>query len=645
MQPFKPFFSLLNVLWLITSFTIQSLASPVIVTNEKAQVFLTGNQCSYYSTLIDLSPQQALKLFKENKFTLSNAGIINTGIANSYYWIHFSIHNEDNPERRQVIEIPNPRLNKISLFESENNNVRFVAETGDFDPFRDRPVDYKNYIFRVDLQQGETKEYLLFVNQVGHTCTVPIVVYSEKYLLSNIESDYLFDGIVYGLLLFVSITSLWFYISTHRLFYLYYSLYILTAIFWFFSYFGLGFQYLWPNIPKINTAAPLFFSSSNIYLNIQICQILLRIKDNNTTLDRLANLAKSLLAVTALFPIVVDLNASGYFVNHVYLTFFLSLVIFSVFIIIISVFSYSFKGLIEAKFYMSASFLKVLSIMNLALLELGISPALQYVEKILQVGIIVEITLLTFALGRRYGFFKFKSYKLVVNAQENERYAISQEIHDGIAGDLVAAKHKLNNILANPALVSAVEKQDLEDTLNIISNAYSDARSISRNIDPEYLRNHSLCDSINKYIDLIQPKSEPNNLGRPLKINCVSNHSGEDLSSFYKLNIYRIIQEAITNTLKHSGATLANLFLVFNKNELHILFADNGIGITSAGNSNEVCFKYLKSRVKILEGEFHIVSAVPAVFPDISVEYNSKSLLYVKIPLKTNIFQHKGLDL
>lgn len=626
MRPVKPFFFLLNVLWLITSFTIQATAAPVIVTKEKARVFLTGNACSYYSTLMTLSPQQALLLFRRNKFAVSNAGIINKGIADSYYWIHFTILNKDNPEPGQVIEIPNPRLNNISLFEIAGNGIRVVAETGDFRRFRDRPVHYKNYIFPIDLQQGETKEYLLFVDQVGHTCTVPIAVYSEKYLLSNMEKDYLFDGIVYGLLLFVSITSLLFFISTHRLFYLYYSLYILTAIFWFFSYFGLGFQYLWPNIPKINTVAPLFFSSSNIFLNIQICQILLRIKDNNATLNALANVAKSSLAVAALFPIAVDLNASSYFVNHTYLLFFLSLIIFSVLIIIISVFSYSFKGLLEAKFYTSASFLKVLSIMNLALVEVGFSPALQNAETILQMGIIVEITLLTFALGRRYSFFKFKSYKLVVDAQENERYAISQEIHDGIAGDLIAAKHKLHNILANTALISTVQKQDLDDTLNIISNAYSDARSISRNIDPEYLRNHSLCDSINKYIDLIQAKSEPGNLGRSLKINCVSNNSGSDLSSFYKLNIYRIIQEAITNTIKHSSAAFANLFLVFNKNELHILFADNGIGITGAQNSNEISFKYLKSRVKILEGEFHIVSSVPEAFRNIDLEYNPKSL-------------------
>lgn len=265
-------------------------------------------------------------------------------------------------------------------------------------------------------------------------------------------------------------------------------------------------------------------------------------------------------------------------------------------------------------------------------------------KKILQIGIIIEITLLTFALGRRYSFFKFRSYRLVVNAQENERYSISQEIHDGIAGDLIAAKNKLYG-LQNSVVFSAREKLDIDDTINIIANAYSDARSISQNIDPEYLNKHTLCESINKYIDLVQSKSEQKNGLKPLKITCVSNNPEQDLSTFYKLNVYRIIQEAITNTIKHSKANLSNLYLLFDKNELHILFADNGVGISFNKNNNDTSFKNLKSRVKILEGEFKILSTVPDIFSNMIKEYKPMSIIYVKIPLRVNIFQNKGLDL
>jgi signal transduction histidine kinase len=165
-------------------------------------------------------------------------------------------------------------------------------------------------------------------------------------------------------------------------------------------------------------------------------------------------------------------------------------------IILVAVVSYSLKGVFEAKFYLTASLLKVLSIINLALLEFGISPAIGEMEAILQIGIIVEITLLTFALARRYSYFKDYSYKLVVDAQENERYAISQELHDGICGNLVAVKNKLHQMSYLLKDLDEKQKQDIDDTIAIISNACTDVRSISHNIDPDYIKKHRLYKSL-----------------------------------------------------------------------------------------------------------------------------------------------------
>lgn len=643
------------LLILIIEFSaVCSVASPIVLNTDKVNFFITGDFSSFYFTNNkNVSPHEILNLFRNNKFRPFNADVLNAGIANQYYWIHFSIFNKDYAEKRQLVEIPNPRLNNLELFEVDDSIIKSIGQLGDFQPFHQRKVNFKNFLFITRVEKGKTKDYFLFVDQIGHSCTVPIVVYNEKYLLNNIEKNYLFDGIVYGLLLFVSITSMLFFISTTKkktekkteYFYLYYSLYILTGIFWVFSYFGLGFQYLWPGVPEVNTAAPLFFSCFNILLNVQICQVLLQIKERNKVLYKTGNISKILLALFGVFPLVINLNERGYAINHSYLVAFLSLIIVSVLIIFTSVCSYSFKGVLEAKLYLSASFLKVLSIINLALLELGITPAIPYVEIVLQIGLIVEITLLTFALGRRYSIIKFRSYELVVEAQENERYAISQEIHDGIAGNLIAARNKLSAILLNASIINSTQSEDMKKTVDIINHALSDARSISHNIPPGYLRDHTLCESINEYIKLVQNKCQPGNSGRTLKITCISSNIQEPFLDLNKLNIYRIVQEAITNTIKHSNACLASLFLLSEKNEFHILFTDNGIGITTDVNNNEMSFAHLKSRVKILEGEFKVVTAIPNVFQKIILEYNPKSLIYVKVPLKMNIFENKGLDL
>ena len=121
-----------------------------------------------------------------------------------------------------------------------------MDELGDWKLFNSRATKYKNFIYTTSLKQHETKSYFLFIRQTGNSLIVPIKVYEEEMFWTTKLQNYLFDGVTYGILLFVSILSLLFFINSRHYLYLYYSLYVLTVIAWFLTYFGLGFQSGYP---------------------------------------------------------------------------------------------------------------------------------------------------------------------------------------------------------------------------------------------------------------------------------------------------------------------------------------------------------------------------------------------------------------
>ena len=376
-----------------------------------------------------------------------------------------------------VIDIENARLNEIELFEATGDTVRSLGKLGDFFPFSQRSILHKDFIYEVSILPGQKKKYFLFVNQVGNTFILPIKIYTAKNFRSSAFNDYLFDGVTYGILLFVAVVSFLFFLTSKHYLYLYYGLYIITAIGWFLSYFGLGYQYIWGNHPPLNTSMAPLMASMNILLNLQICQVLLRLSKTNRFLNQMANVTKCVLVALALFPLFFNLNNYGYIMNHNYLIVFLVSILFAMMIVSFSVIFYSIKGNIAARLYLIASLLKAGSIINLALLELGITPAVYNMEELLQAGIFVEITLLTYALAMRYTNFKARTFVRVIEAQENERSIISKEIHDGISNSLVGINYGIENLTRNLDDMPAEKRIQLEKIFDELNKVQLEARA------------------------------------------------------------------------------------------------------------------------------------------------------------------------
>lgn len=158
--------------------------------------------------------------------------------------------------------------------------------------------------------------------------------------------------------------------------------------------------------------------------------------------------------------------------------------------------------------------------------------------------------------------------RAVVDTQERERKVIAQDLHDGIGQLLSAAIINLDAVISQASLNP---EQSLNTTNELIEQAVSDVRTMTKSLMPNVLKDFGLIEALQKLGDLMKNISS---------INIVFSAHGVqlDLSEQIEINLYRVVQEIINNALKHSQASEIAIQLFSRNKELIIQIEDDGIG-------------------------------------------------------------------
>lgn len=192
-----------------------------------------------------------------------------------------------------------------------------------------------------------------------------------------------------------------------------------------------------------------------------------------------------------------------------------------------------------------------------------------------------------------------KSQRLMAT-QEKERDKIARDLHDGVGQLLAASKIDLGQL--KKKLISDGQKDQATRIMGLIDNTVDEIRNVIYNLKPIYLEEEGLLKSIQKLTAQIQ---KIKNLVFEFQI--IS--SLPPLGEIEMLNVYRIIQESLSNILKHSEAD--KVILIFNKDKkvsYIISIEDNGIGFDINNIYEGMGMTTMLERTKLLGGKLTVKS-------------------------------------
>jgi two-component system sensor histidine kinase UhpB len=202
---------------------------------------------------------------------------------------------------------------------------------------------------------------------------------------------------------------------------------------------------------------------------------------------------------------------------------------------------------------------------------------------------------------------------------EDERRSLARELHDELGQYVTAIK----------TFAVAIVNKTEEKSPDIASNAqtivaaanqiYDGMHDIIRKLRPGALDNLGLCETLRDTMHHHQTQYPEMQFSLTLEGDL--DHLGETLN----INIYRIVQEAINNAIKHAQASAINIKLVVDTkiNELQLTIKDNGIGmnIEAVDQTQHFGLLGMRERVQGFHGSFNLIS-----------EPNLGTALYICIP-------------
>lgn len=200
---------------------------------------------------------------------------------------------------------------------------------------------------------------------------------------------------------------------------------------------------------------------------------------------------------------------------------------------------------------------------------------------------------------------KIKSYS-IINGQEKERKRIAAEIHDGIGQMLTSLRMKIEQIEdKHPQLNGQVVQVN-----DLLYSIITETKRICSDLLPSVLDDFGLKAAINELLKMCRDSTEDMMFDLEEKL------QPDFLPKEVEIGVFRILQEAINNTIKHSNGTVITVHVDNDANYLNLIVQDNGKGFYFEKQkmlSKEFAYKSnglrnMKERAELLGGQLNVTS-------------------------------------
>ncbi|MBL7872227.1 MAG: hypothetical protein JNM78_11485 [Cyclobacteriaceae bacterium] len=558
------------------------------------------NHAYFISTTSTTTIDSIVNSIRSGKeFTMLNK--FNFGYNDTTYWIIVRVKNIKLSHERILLEIQNPHIDRLQAYCVEGTRIKKLGlETGDMNLFNTRSIPHRNYVWSLNECGVNDFDLVLRIEKRKSSLNIPAFLWTESaHRISSMRAT-LFFGICFGMMFVVLIYSLIAGIFLGARVYFFYAFFIFTSIFFLATYEGLSFQLLYPLLKNFNslfrmlingfvTLAFVIFSIE--FLNIKSYAILLY-----RMLLVIIIIFSALLIATPFFKTV--------FITHglFLIPFILTLSGIANLLLFVSALKLFSRQRLVSLFYLVAYFSIVIAVIISIMEDFGWFEVVPFNP--LFIGALIEM--LVFAFGISYKIKKVYDKKNLLmrnlhNHQkemmqsylqgvEKERMRIAGELHDGVGS-------RLSNL---SRVISVLKSEAVDFVESEIVSLSDEIRNLSHQMMPAVMNYKVLTELVAELI--VQAKKISS-----IEFTFQCYYFPEKLPENQTHELYRIIQEALNNIIKHSRATETDIQLFAHHQELVVSIEDNGIGFdqTIPGGLGLI---QMKRRAEALGGKFEINS-------------------------------------
>lgn len=522
----------------------------------------------------------------------------NLGYVKSVYWVVLPFRRDSRIHSDYLLELQNPQVDRLQAYYYDAAGVSPLGpETGDVFPFHQRLYVHRNFVW--PLPNGDADEFfiILRVDKRNTSLNIPLYVWDANSFRSQNTWHIIFYGVALGMLILMALYSLGAWVFLRKAIYGWYLARIVTGTLLLMAAEGLAFQLLYPEWTEFNGYFRVFINGLQAAVIIPFTQLFLRTK---TYVPWLHNLMQVLfyvqLALCLSLPLLIDYYvANSLFWLPVAL---LLTVVISFARILAALLTYRHEK-ITSVFYLAAYCTTLLVGLFLIMEDFG------WVEKFevnpLFIAVLAETLILsvglTFLVKRVHDERNDLSLRLsrhqkermlaYIEGVEKERVRIAGELHDDIGSRL-----------ANLRRMTGAPQAELEKQIEIISTG---VRDLSHQLSPPAYQLKGLSHILRELVVDVQATTT-------IKFDLQLYDIPDDLPEVMVVHLFRITQEAINNTLKHSGAKQADIQLFGYEKEIVLSYEDDGHGFDPNTLTRGIGLKNLKVRVESMHGTLELTS-------------------------------------
>jgi PAS domain S-box-containing protein len=195
----------------------------------------------------------------------------------------------------------------------------------------------------------------------------------------------------------------------------------------------------------------------------------------------------------------------------------------------------------------------------------------------------------------------------IIEAQEAERRRVARELHDGVNQAIASVKFRIQTAEQQILRADPRWQETCNKTKEMLDSVLQQVRRLSRNLRPGELDDFGLVAAARSALQDFELRSG-------IHVSFTHSEFAERLPAAIELSLYRIIQEALNNVEKHSGATLVEIDLQAEEDYVDLEIADNGCGFDLEAkrgprSDGGLGLLHLRERASLVGGIFSITTS------------------------------------